>query len=199
MRCAILTTLITAFVFAPVIALAHTGHGEANGLMHGLIHPITGIDHVLVMVAVGALAARIGGRALWLVPLSFVGVIVVAGILGMAGIQVPIAEAGIALSVVVLGLAIAVRIKLPVLAAIALVGFFAVFHGYIHGAEMPAVASGLLYAIGFVTATMLLNTVGLGLGLLTRHDGATLSRRLVQAGGGAMALFGIAVLATFLP
>ena len=198
MRRAILTTLMTAFVLAPVMALAHTGHGDANGLMHGFIHPITGIDHVLVMIAVGVLAAHIGGRALWLVPLSFVGVMAVAGTLGMAGVRVPLAEVGIALSVIVLGLALAVRLGLPVLATTALVGSFAVFHGYVHGAEMPAVASGFLYALGFVAATVLLHTVGLSLGLLTRHHGATLSRRLVQAGGGAMALFGIAALAASL-
>jgi urease accessory protein len=190
---------MTAFVLAPVIALAHTEHDDANGLMHGLTHPITGIDHVLVMIAVGVLAAHIGGRAMWLVPLSFVSVMAVAGTLGMAGVRVPLAEVGIALSVIVLGLAVAARLELPRLAAIGLVGFFAVFHGYVHGAEMPAVASGLLYGLGFVAATVLLHTVGLGLGMLTRHDGATLSRRLVQAGGGAMALFGIAALAAFLP
>jgi urease accessory protein len=150
------------------------------------------------MVAVGVVAVHIGGRALWLVPLSFVGVMAVAGTLAMAGVRVPLAEAGIALSVIVLGLAVAVRLELPRLAAIALVGFFAVFHGYVHGAEMPAAASGLLYGLGFVAATVLLHTVGLGIGVLTRHDGTTLSRRLVQAGGGAMAVFGIAGLAAFL-
>jgi urease accessory protein len=190
---------MTAFVLAPVVALAHPGHSDANGLMQGLAHPIMGLDHVLVMIAVGLLAAHLGGRALWLVPLSFVVVMAVAGTLGMAGVRVPLAEVGIALSVIILGLAIAVRLELPRLAAIVLVGFFGVFHGYVHGAEMPAVASGLLYGLGFVAATVLLHTVGLGLGVLTRHDGTTLSCRLVQASGGAMALVGIAALAPFVP
>ena len=199
MRRAILTTLMTAFVLAPVTALAHTGHGDANGLMHGFIHPITGIDHVLAMVAVGVLAAQLGGRALWMVPLSFVGVMGVAGALGMAGIQLPFAEIGIALSVIVLGLAVAFRPNLPELAAMALVGFFALFHGHVHGAEMPTAASGLLYAVGFVGATAMLHAVGVGVGLLVGWEGGKSSRRLVQAGGGAMALIGIATLAASLP
>jgi urease accessory protein len=195
MRRAVLTMLSAFFVLAPTIALAHTGHGGASGLMHGLAHPITGIDHVLAMVAVGVLAARLGGQSLWLVPLSFVGVMAAAGALGMAGIRVPVAEVGIALSVIVLGLAVAFPLKLPVLAAMALVGFFAVFHGYVHGAEMPAAASGLAYAAGFLGATALLHGVGVGIGLVTSQDRGALGRRLVQFGGSAAALFGIAVLA----
>jgi urease accessory protein len=159
--------------------------------MYGLAHPISGIDHVLAMVAVGLLAAHLDGRALWLVPLSFTGVMVVGGALGMAGIQVPFAEFGIGLSVIVLGLAVAFRIDLPTLAAMALVGFFAVFHGYMHGAELPAAASGLPYAVGFVGTTALLQCVGAGFGLL-------IGRRVVQAGGGAMAVLGIAIISRLL-
>lgn len=102
MRRAVLTTLSAVFVLAPTIALAHPGHGDPSGLMQGLAHPITGIDHVLAMVSVGVLAAKLGGRALWLVPLSFMSVMAGAGALGMAGIQLPFAEVGIALSVIVL-------------------------------------------------------------------------------------------------
>jgi urease accessory protein len=199
MRRAVLTTLVAAFAIAPAIALAHTGHGDTSGLMRGFTHPITGIDHVLAMVAVGVLAAQLGGRALWLVPLGFVGVMAVAGVLGMAGIQLPFSEVGIALSVIVLGLVVAFRLSLPELAAMALVGLFAVFHGHVHGAEMPAVASGVSYAVGFVGATAMLHAVGVGVGLLVGWERGTLSRRLVQAGGGAMALFGLVVLAGSLP
>ena len=112
--------------------------------------------------------------------------------------QLPFAEVGIALSVIVLGLAVTLRLNLPELAAMALVGFFAVFHGHVHGAEMPAAASGLAYAAGFVGATAMLHAGGIGAGLVAGREGGTLSRRVVQAGGGAMALFGIAVLAGFL-
>jgi urease accessory protein len=198
MRRAVLKTLSTVLVLAPTIALAHTGHGDTSGLMHGFTHPITGVDHVLAMVAVGVLAAQLGGRALWLVPLGFVGVMAVAGAFGMAGIQLPAAEVGIALSVFVLGLAVAFRLSPPELAAMALVGFFAVFHGHVHGAEMPAAASGVAYAAGFVGATAMLHAVGVGVGLLVGWEAGALSRRLLQAGGGAMALFGFAVLAGIL-
>ena len=197
MRRAVLTTLSVAFVVAPTIAFAHTGHGDTNGLIHGFIHPVTGIDHVLAMVAVGLLAAQLGGRALWLVPLSFVGVMAGAGALGMAEIQLPFAEVGIALSVIVLGLAVAFRLNLPELVAVALVGFFAMFHGHVHGAEMPAAASGLPNAAGFVGATAMLHACGVGVGLVV-GCGGTLSRRLAQAGGSVMALVGIAALAGFL-
>jgi urease accessory protein len=187
MRRAVVMTLSAAFVLAPAIALAHPGHGGTSALMHGFAHPITGIDHVLAMVAVGMFAAQLGGRATWLVPLGFVGVMAAAGALGIAGIRLP-------LSVIVLGLAVALRLRLPVLAAMALVGFFALFHGHAHGVEMPAAASGVGYALGFIGATAMLHAIGVGVGLLVGREGGTLSRRLVQAGGGAMALFGLAVL-----
>jgi urease accessory protein len=122
----------------------------------------------------------------------------VAGALGMAGIPLPFSELGISLSVIVLGLAVAFRLSPPELAAMALVGFFAVFHGHAHGAEMPAAASGIAYAVGFIGATAMLHAAGVGIGLLVGREGGTLSRRLVQGGGGAMALFGLAALPGFL-
>jgi urease accessory protein len=198
MKHAVPMALVAAFALVPAIALAHTGHDDASGLMHGFAHPISGVDHVLVMVAVGLLSTELGGRARWLVPPGFLGVMAFAGALGMAGIEVPFAEVGIALSVTVLGLAIAFRLNLPALAAMALMGSFAVLHGYVHGAEVPAAASGLPYAVGFVGATALLIGVGAGLGLLIGLLDGKFSRRVVQAGGGAMALFGIAVLAGLL-
>ena len=164
--------------------------------MYGFVHPVTGIDHVLAMIAVGVLAALYGGRALWLVPMSFLFAMAAAGAIGMAGIPVQIVEAGIGLSVVGLGLMIAFQIKPPTLVAMAVVGFFALFHGYAHGSEMPNGAAGLSFAAGFLIATALLLSAGAGLGLILQRR--TLSRRLIQAGGGAMALVGIAVLASVL-
>jgi urease accessory protein len=195
MKHAIPTTLAAAaFILVPTVALAHPGHGGAEGLTHGFMHPITGMDHVLAMVAVGMLAARLGGRALWLVPLSFVGVMVVGGTLGMAGIPLPLAELGVASSVVVFGLAIAFPFRLQRLAAVALAGFFALFHGYVHGAEMPAAASALYYTAGFIASTTLLHATGLGLGLLSGLETGRLGRHVAQAGGGAMAVFGAVIL-----
>jgi urease accessory protein len=198
MRRVALTTLAAVFVLPAAAAFAHPGHAEpsglASGLMQGLSHPITGIDHVLAMVAVGMLAAQLGGRALWLMPLTFVAMMTVAGALGMAGIRMPSAELGIALSVVVLGLAIAFPRKLSALATMAMVGFFALFHGYVHGAEMPAAVSAFSYAAGFVAATALLHAIGAGLGLVLGLEGGRFGRRAIQASGGAMALFGAVIL-----
>ena len=196
MKRAAVTTFAIFFVLAPAAALAHPGHDGAGGLMYGFVHPVTGIDHVLAMIAVGVLAALYGGRALLLVPMSFLVAMAAAGAIGMAGIPVQIVEAGIGLSVVVLGLMIAFQIKPPTLVAMVVVGFFALFHGYAHGSEMPNGAAGLSFAAGFLIATALLLSAGVGLGLLLQRR--TLSRRLIQAGGGAMALVGIAVLANFL-
>ena len=193
-RCAIPTTFAAALVLAPTTALAHAGHGDASGLVDGLTHPITGIDHVLAMIAVGVLAAQLGGRALWLVPLSFVGIMVIGGALGIAGIPLPFAELGVALSVVTFGLAVAFPFRLHTLAAVALAGFFALFHGHVHGAEIPAAASAVYYATGFIAATVLLHATGVGLGLQLGPPTGRLGRLAVQAGGGAMAMVGAAIL-----
>jgi urease accessory protein len=179
----------------PVAASAHVGVGDTHGFVHGFSHPLGGIDHMLTMVAVGVFAAHLGGRALWLVPLSFVAVMALAGWAGMAGIGVPFVELGIGLSIVVLGLVVALQLNPPTVVAMALVGFFAIFHGHAHGAEMPGTASGLAYAAGFVGATALLHAIGIGLGLAAGKTGAAYSQRIVQAGGGAMTLAGIAILA----
>ena len=196
MKRAAVTTFAIFFIFAPAAALAHPGHDGAGGLVHGFFHPVTGIDHVLAMIAVGVLAAQYGGRALWLVPMSFLVPMAAAGAVGMAGIPVQIVEAGIGLSVVVLGLMIAFQIKPPTLVAMVVVGFFALFHGYAHGSEMPKGLAGLSFAAGFLIATALLLGAGVGLGRLLQRR--ALGRRLIQAGGGAMALVGIAVLASVL-
>ena len=196
MKRAAVTTFVIFLVFAPAAALAHPEHDGAGGLAHGLFHPLTGIDHVLAMIAVGVLAAQYGGRALWLVPMSFLVAMAAAGAIGMAGIPVQIVEAGIGLSVVVLGLMIAFQIKSPTSVAMLVVGFFALFHGYAHGSEMPDGLAGLSFAAGLLVATALLLSAGAGLGLILQRR--TSSRRLIQAGGGAMALVGIAVLANFL-
>jgi urease accessory protein len=196
MKRAAVTTFVTFLVFAPAAALAHSGHDSAGGLVHGFVHPVTGIDHVLAMIAVGVLAAQYGSRALWLVPMSFLVAMATAGAIGMAGIPVQIVEAGIGLSVVVLGLMIAFQLKPPTLVAIVVVGLFALFHGYAHGSEMPNGPAGLSFAAGFLVATALLLSAGVGTGLLLQRQ--TLSRRLIQAGGGAIALVGIAVLASVL-
>ena len=164
------------------VASAHPGHG--GSLMAGLAHPLFGLDHVLAMVAVGAWAFQMGGRAMWLVPATFIGLMTLAGAVGMAGIGLPYVEAGIATSVLVLGLLIAFAVKVKPAAAAALVALFAVFHGHAHGVEMPVLGTAWQYAIGFIGATGALHGVGLVLakGLNQRWLRAT---GAIAAAGGA--------------
>ena len=143
---------LAAFL-APTAALAHTGVGDTSGFMHGFMHPLGGLDHQLAMILVGVFAYQLGGRALWLVPLTFVGIMALGGFLGIAGIPVPFIELGIALSVIVLGAIVAFGVKVPVAAAMGIVGLFAIFHGHAHGSEMPMDASGFEYGLGFMLAT----------------------------------------------
>lgn len=192
-----LGALTLAGALLPTAALAHTGIGAAGGFAHGFWHPIGGLDHVLAMVAVGAFAVRLGGRVVWLVPTAFVAMMAAGGFAGVERIQLPFVETGIALSVVVLGLAVAFHWKLPVAAASALVGLFAIFHGHAHGSEMPVDASGLGYAAGFMLATASLHVAGIGLGLAVGRVGAR-SRLALQASGGVMALAGVALLSGYL-
>ena len=145
-----LALTLAALLVASGPAQAHTGIGGTLGLAQGFGHPIGGIDHLLVMVAVGLFAAHLGGRALWLVPLSFISAMAIGGAFGITGIFLPSVEVGIALSVVVFGVSVAARPHLPTLVAMTLAGFFALFHGQAHGAEMPEATSGLAYGVGFV-------------------------------------------------
>ena len=183
-----------AILVAPGAALAHPGHGAELGLCAGLAHPWSGIDHVLAMTAVGLLAARLGGRALWAVPSAFVGLMALGGIVSAAGLSLPFAEAAIALSVAVFGFTIASRIAPPVLGAMALVGVFAVFHGHVHAGEMPANLSALAYGAGFLTATALLHGLGIGLGLVIGNGDPVVQRRAVRACGIAIGVVGTGLL-----
>lgn len=187
--------LVTAILLATSPVQAHVGVGDTHGFVHGFAHPIGGIDHILAMIAVGLFAAHLGGRALYLVPLSFVTMMGVGGVLGMIGVPLPFVETGIGLSVVVFGIAVACSLDLPAVAAMALVGFFAVFHGHAHGAEMPESVSGLAYGAGFVAATAALHALGIGIGLAIGASGNRYGTRIMRTAGGAMALIGVAILA----
>ena len=187
--------LLALIALLPTAALAHTGHGDVSGLSHGLLHPLGGLDHVLAMVVVGLFAAHLGGRALWLVPAAFVSMMAVGGALGLAGIAVPFVETGIGLSVVVLGAAVAFGLSLPVSAAMVLVGFFAIFHGHAHGAEMPETSSGLAYGAGFILSTALLHGAGIGIGLMLGRLKGPAGQRIQQIAGGTAALAGVGILA----
>lgn len=185
-------------VLLPSAALAHTSVGSTSGLLYGFEHPLRGVDHILAMVAVGVLAFLLARRALWLVPLAFVGMMVVGFGLGVSGVSLPMVELGIALSSVVIGGTAALGRPLPVGAAMALVGAFALFHGHAHGAEMPSTAGGLAYSAGFVGATALLHALGLALAfgsavLVGRHG-----RAMARLAGGGFAIGGLGVVVGWL-
>ncbi|SEH70891.1 urease accessory protein [Rhizobium tibeticum] len=186
--------LLAAGALAPSLAFAHTGVGQTVGFLHGFSHPVSGLDHMLAMVLVGLIAWQIGGRALWLVPLTFVLVMAIGGALGMMGIAVPFVEAGIALSVIVLGAVVALGIQAPVAIAAGLVGLFAIFHGHAHGSEMPAAAGGVAYAAGFMLATAALHLAGIGLGYLIGKVSERRGAVIARSAGGIAALAGVAFL-----
>jgi urease accessory protein len=186
--------LALATVAAPAVAYAHTGVGDTSGFVHGFSHPISGLDHILAMVMVGVFAFQLGGRATWLVPTTFVLVMAVGGGLGIAGINVPFVELGIALSVVVLGAIVALNVKAPTAVAMGLVGLFAIFHGHAHGAEMPENAAGVAYAAGFMIATAVLHAVGLGLGFMIGRAGERHGTFAVRTAGGVAAVAGVGIL-----
>jgi urease accessory protein len=172
-------------------AEAHLPDAAGAGWAHGFVHPFSGLDHILAMVAVGAWAAQTGRPALWVLPAAFPLAMAAGGLLGVAGVPVPGIESGIAVSVLVLGLLIAVRAKPPLALSVALVALFAVFHGHAHGAELPQAASPVLYGLGFVAATAMLHLIGLGIGHVMRLPAGMKALRL---GGGAIAAAGLALI-----
>ncbi len=168
-------------------AWAHTEEGVPGGLASGFLHPLTGLDHVIAMVSVGLWGALLGAPAIWVLPITFPLVMAIGGVLGVTGTPVPQPELMIALSAVVLGLVVAFGVRVPLWVAGLVVAFFAIFHGYAHGQELPEAANPLAYGIGFVVATGLLHAVGIGIGVLTRWRAGTV---VVRALGAAVACFG---------
>ena len=156
---------VAALALLPSLAYAHVGTGETGGFLHGLTHPVSGLDHICAMLAVGLWAAQTGGRSMWAVPLIFVSVMALGGILPLLGIGLPFVEQGIALSVLLLGVLIAASVRLPLWLSSSMVGLFALWHGHAHGTEMPALASGIEYVLGFMLATVLLHVVGIAFGV----------------------------------
>ena len=169
-------------------AFAHPQKGEAVGFLTGFRHPISGLDHVLAMVAVGLWGAQLGAPAIWLLPVAFPMVMAFGGMLGLMGVPIPGIEYGIALSAILLGAAVMFECRPPLGVAAALVGFFAIFHGHAHGTELPPGQSALLYSVGFVMATGCLHAVGIGIGTVHRWGWGQKVLRfagaLVAVGGG---------------
>lgn len=186
---------VFALVIVP-LAQAHPGHDGDHGdftwdFSGGVLHPLTGFDHLIAMLAVGLWAAQLGGRARWLVPAVFVALMTLGAALARSGVVLPGVEHMIAASVLVLGLLIATAARLPVAAGMTLVGLFAAFHGFAHGAEMPAGSQALSYGLGFIFATALIHAAGVGLGVVT----ATRSEKITRYAGWAIAASGAVLLA----
>lgn len=179
----------------PVTASAHTETGAIGGFISGFVHPLTGLDHLVAMVAVGLWGAFLGGRAMWMLPVAFPVVMAFGGALGVLKVPIPAVETGVALSGVVLGLLVAFAVKPPVAWAAVIVGLFGLFHGHAHGTELPESASPMTYAVGFVVSTGLLHLAGIALGLLVRWPWGKV---MVRCGGVAIALIGLGFLFNFL-
>jgi urease accessory protein len=183
-----LLPLAALFTLFPLTsALAHTGAGVAVGLESGFLHPITGLDHLVAMVAVGLWGAQLGNPAIWMLPITFPLVMALGGLLGVSGVYLPLTEPVVALSGIALGLLIALHARAPIWLAALLVGIFAIFHGYAHGRELPEAASPTAYAVGFVTATGLLHLCGIVIGLLVIWP---VGARVVRACGAAIGCVG---------
>jgi urease accessory protein len=181
-----------AFAFllvSPALAFAHIGQGDiSGGFLAGLEHPVFGLDHVVAMVAVGIWGAQLRQPAIWVLPVTFPLVMSFGGILGGLGVPIPGIEIGIATSAIVLGAMIALAARPPLWVAGVIVGVFAIFHGYAHGAELPESANAISYAMGFVIATGSLHALGILIGVINKWKAG---EKILRAGGVLIALCGI--------
>ncbi len=186
--------VLTAVGITAAPALAHPNTGLGVGFVSGFTHPLTGLDHIMAMVAVGIWGTQLRKPAIWLLPVTFPLVMSVGGALGVRGVPLPGVEIGVAASAAVLGLMILLAARPPIWVAAVLVGAFAIFHGYAHGVELPKAAYPLAYGVGFVLSTGLLHLTGIALGLMERWPLGIKALRGVGAGislGGALLLFGL--------
>lgn len=185
--------LVFILAMAAMPAAAHPLKGAVAGFTSGFMHPLTGPDHVVAMVAVGLWGAFLGPPALWVLPIVFPLIMALGGAAGILGLPLTHIETGIALSGIVLGLMVLFAVRLPLWAAAVVVGFFAVFHGYAHGVELPRAAGPLEFGIGFVIATGFLHLAGIAFGLLSRWKTGEYA---VRAGGAAITAAGVWFLLT---
>ena len=176
-------------------AFAHSENGVAIDFWGGFTHPIFGPDHVIAMVAVGLWGAFLGPPAIWLLPVVFPLVMAFGGVLGIVGMPLPGVETGIDLSAIALGMMVALAAKPPLWVAAVLVGVFAIFHGYAHGAELPIGADAVAFSMGFVVATGMLHLAGIAFGGLSKWPAGHIA---VRAAGGVIALIGLAYLGRFI-
>lgn len=182
--------LIAALALLPSTALAHSTADMGSGFMAGFTHPLFGLDHLLAMLAVGIVSTQLKHKyAIWTLPATFVGVMLVGGLIGTSGYKAQGVEVGIALSVVVLGTSIFFGSRLPVAVIYGFVAFFALCHGYAHGAEMPEQAEALMFALGFMLATTIIHLAGVSIGLFATK--ITQGSEYLRFAGGVIAGMGL--------
>ena len=179
---------IAVLLLLPATAHAHEEVGSATGFLSGFHHPMSGLDHVLAMVAVGLWGAQLGKPAMWMLPVAFPMMMACGGMLGLMGLPLTGVEIGIALSALVLGVLVLGQVRLPIWAAVAVVAVFALFHGHAHGTELPPGSSAITYSIGFVIATGLLHAFGILIGLVQYW---TAGKWVIRAAGGMVAAGGV--------
>jgi urease accessory protein len=194
-------TLVLATVVNLVIASSAMAHSDVllsngEGFWSGVSHPWFGADHLLAMVAVGLLSARMGGLALWVLPSSFLGFLAIGGVLGMTNFNLQMVELGIALSVVTLGAALAVGRKYPIVFASVAIGGMGLFHGHAHGTEMPSMTTPAFYAIGFIATTAVIHLLGILAGLWLVRSERRIS--VLRSTGALLSLAGITLLVSAL-
>ena len=187
-----LVPIVALLLLAVSPAIAHVGHGSTASFTAGLGHPLGGFDHVAVMVTVGLWAAMKGGRALWIWPAVFVGVMLIGGALGMANIPMPFVEPGILASVVTLGLLVALAVDLPVAVGAAIIAMFALFHGHAHGSEVAETVNGVEYMVGFALATAALHLAGISFAQIMAHFAL---RPVIRVAGALCVLMGVGLFA----
>ena len=189
---AVAVPVIFAFsVFAAAPAGAHLANAIGGGWSEGFAHPFSGVDHLVAMVAVGLWATQLERGAVWLLPAVFPLFMALGAGLSIAGVALPGVEDGIAVSVAVLGVLLAVAARPRLALGAAIVALFGLFHGYAHGAEMPETARPLLYGLGLLLATAILHLVGIGLGIAARSP---TGQKLLPVGAAAIAGIGITLI-----
>ncbi len=190
-RTGAVVALAAAWLSLPSAALAHENQVIRLGsFFGGFLHPVLGLDHFIAMMSVGIVSSMLGGSAIFTVPGLFVAAMAIGGAVGRIGIGLGTGaiETGIAVSVVLLGAAMAVDRRLPVRAVMAAVAFFGFFHGYAHGAEIPEIAGPVAYAAGFLIGTAMIHLVGVLIGEIARHYSA--GRSVLRAGGAGFVAIG---------
>jgi urease accessory protein len=184
-------SIACAFTGAVIIAvLTANGVWQSHSFAMGVAHPLLGVDHILVMIAVGLWAVLVNGRAVWTLPLTFLGTMLAGFAAARAGFNLPLVEPVVSSSLIALGLLVALAVRAPIWLGALITAIFAFFHGHAHGTEAAA-ASLISYALGFTFSTATLHGIGIGFGIIA---GSSMRQVALRAMGGVMALIGITLI-----